>query len=170
MDGAKLTSGRNKTVNFRNVILIMTTNAGAADASKGRPGFGSEDFDSDAQMEAINRMFSPEFRNRLDRIVIFGSLSKDLMLPIVDKFLNQLQVLLDDKGVILHISEEAKEWLADKGFSEKFGARPLARFIQEKVKLPLVDEILFGKLKNGGTANGDLADNGKEIEYEFDTD
>lgn len=165
MDGAKLTSGRGKTVDFRNVILIMTTNAGAADASRGTPGFTGNDFDDHSQMDAITKMFAPEFRNRLDSIILFNGLNSELMKPIVEKFLNQLQIMLDDKNVIVKVSDDAKEWLAKKGYSPKFGARPMARVIQTKIKQPLAEELLFGKLTNGGNVLIDF--DGKELLFNY---
>ncbi|MCP4317152.1 MAG: ATP-dependent Clp protease ATP-binding subunit ClpA [Hyphomicrobiales bacterium] len=150
MDHGKLTDHNGKQIDFRNVILIMTTNAGAADMVKPAIGFGSSKREGD-DMEAINRMFSPEFRNRLDAIIQFGSLPTPVVHQVVQKFVIQLEAQLAERGVTFDLSKEAIAWLADKGYDERMGARPLARVIQEHVKKQLADEVLFGKLKKGGT-------------------
>ncbi len=150
MDHGKLTDHNGKQIDFRNVILIMTTNAGAADLAKPAIGFGSSKREGD-DMEAINRMFSPEFRNRLDAIIPFGSLPTPVVHQVVQKFVMQLEAQLAERGVTFDLSEEAVSWLADKGYDERMGARPLARVIQEHIKKQLADEVLFGKLKKGGT-------------------
>jgi ATP-dependent Clp protease ATP-binding subunit ClpA len=137
-------------VDFRNVILIMTTNAGAADLAKPAIGFGSSKRDTD-DMEAINRLFSPEFRNRLDAIIPFGALPVPVIHQVVQKFVMQLEAQLAERGVTFALTDEAVEWLADKGYDERMGARPLGRVIQENIKKPLADEVLFGKLRKGGT-------------------
>ncbi len=150
MDHGKLTDHNGKSVDFRNVILIMTTNAGAADLAKPPIGFAREKREGDDE-EAINRMFSPEFRNRLDAVIPFNGLPPEVITKVVDKFIFELEAQLQERGVAIELSEEANAWLAVKGFDEKFGARPLARVIQEHIKRPLADELLFGKLKAGGT-------------------
>ncbi|MEM9104814.1 MAG: AAA family ATPase, partial [Pseudomonadota bacterium] len=150
MDHGKLTDHNGKQIDFRNVILIMTTNAGAADLAKPAIGFGSSKREGD-DMEAINRMFSPEFRNRLDAIIPFGSLPTPVVHQVVQKFVMQLEAQLAERGVTFDLSKEAIAWLADKGYDERMGARPLARVIQEHIKKQLADEVLFGKLKKGGT-------------------
>ncbi len=150
MDHGKLTDHNGKQIDFRNVILIMTTNAGAADLAKPAIGFGSSKREGD-DMEAINRMFSPEFRNRLDAIIAFGSLPTPVIHQVVQKFVMQLEAQLAERGVTFDLSSEAIAWLADKGYDERMGARPLARVIQEHIKKKLADEVLFGKLKEGGT-------------------
>ncbi|GGA82186.1 ATP-dependent Clp protease ATP-binding subunit ClpA [Brucella endophytica] len=150
MDHGKLTDHNGKQIDFRNVILIMTTNAGAADMAKAAIGFGSSRRDGD-DMEAINRLFTPEFRNRLDAIIPFGPLPVPVIHQVVQKFVLQLEAQLADRGVTFQLTDEAIAWLADKGYDERMGARPLARVIQEHIKKPLADEVLFGKLKNGGT-------------------
>ncbi|MEX3009134.1 ATP-dependent Clp protease ATP-binding subunit ClpA [Hoeflea sp. TYP-13] len=150
MDHGKLTDHNGKQIDFRNVILIMTTNAGAADLAKPAIGFGSSKREGD-DMEAINRMFSPEFRNRLDAVIPFGSLPTPVVHQVVQKFVMQLEAQLAERGVTFDLSKEAVAWLADKGYDERMGARPLARVIQEHVKKKLADEVLFGKLKKGGT-------------------
>jgi ATP-dependent Clp protease ATP-binding subunit ClpA len=149
MDYGKLTDHNGKTVDFRNVILIMTTNAGAADLAKPAIGFGSEVRTGDDQ-EAINRMFTPEFRNRLDAIISFSPLSPQTIGRVVDKFILQLEEQLADRNVQIVLDQAAHDWLATKGYDKLFGARPLGRVIQENVKKPLAEELLFGKLTKGG--------------------
>jgi ATP-dependent Clp protease ATP-binding subunit ClpA len=150
MDHGKLTDHNGKTVDFRNAILIMTTNAGASDLAK--PAMG---FERAARIgedtEAINRMFTPEFRNRLDAIIPFNALSPEIISQVVDKFVMQLEVQLTDRGVTIDLSEQAREWLGKKGYEPLYGARPLARVIQENIKKPLAEELLFGRLSKGGT-------------------
>jgi ATP-dependent Clp protease ATP-binding subunit ClpA len=149
MDHGKLTDHNGKQVNFRNVILIMTTNAGAADLARQAFGFTRNKREGD-DTEAINRQFAPEFRNRLDAIVSFGHLSADVIGMVVEKFVLQLEAQLADRDVTIELSEPAKAWLIERGYDEQMGARPMARVIQEYVKKPLADEVLFGKLKGGG--------------------
>ena len=149
MDHGKLTDHNGKSVNFRNVILIMTTNAGAADMQKEAIGFGSTKRTGDDE-EAINKLFTPEFRNRLDATISFGSLPKEVVYEVVRKFVIQLEAQLSERGVTFELTDEAIEWLANKGYDEHMGARPLGRVIQEHIKKPLADEVLFGKLKSGG--------------------
>jgi ATP-dependent Clp protease ATP-binding subunit ClpA len=150
MDHGKLTDHNGKQIDFRNVILIMTTNAGASDMAKAAIGFGSTKREGD-DMEAINRLFTPEFRNRLDAIIPFGSLPVPVIHQVVQKFVLQLEAQLAERRVTFELSPEAIAWLADKGYDERMGARPLARVIQEHIKKPLADEVLFGKLRKGGT-------------------
>jgi ATP-dependent Clp protease ATP-binding subunit ClpA len=150
MDHGKLTDHNGKQVDFRNVILIMTTNAGASDAQRAAIGFGSSKREGD-DVEAINRLFTPEFRNRLDAIIPFGSLPVPVVHQVVQKFVMQLEAQLSERGVTFDLSPEAIAWLADKGYDERMGARPLGRVIQEHIKKPLADEVLFGKLRKGGT-------------------
>ena len=149
MDNGQLTDANGRKIDFRNVIIIMTTNAGAADAAKFQIGFAGGK-KSDETEAAIQRMFTPEFRNRLDAAIYFAGLSSAIVNRIVEKFVLQLEAQLADRGVTFELSEEATRWLADKGFDEEMGARPLARTIQEHIKKPIADEILFGSLKNGG--------------------
>jgi ATP-dependent Clp protease ATP-binding subunit ClpA len=149
MDHGKLTDHNGKQVDFRNVILIMTTNAGAADLAKGTYGFTRNKREGD-DIEAINRLFAPEFRNRLDAVVTFNHLSEDIIKRVVDKFVLQLEAQLADRNVTIELSEEASRWLVANGYDELMGARPMARIIQEHIKKPLADEVLFGKLKDGG--------------------
>ncbi|MBC00526.1 MAG: ATP-dependent Clp protease ATP-binding subunit ClpA, partial [Rhodobacteraceae bacterium] len=150
MDHGKLTDHNGKQVDFRNVILIMTTNAGASDMAKEPIGFNRVKRQGEDQ-EAINRLFSPEFRNRLDAVIAFGNLPTEVVHRIVEKFVMQLEAQLADRGVTFELTEEAVSWLAEKGYDERMGARPLARVIQEHIKRPLADEVLFGKLRKGGT-------------------
>ncbi|KQT83528.1 ATP-dependent Clp protease ATP-binding subunit ClpA [Aurantimonas sp. Leaf443] len=150
MDHGKLTDHNGKQVDFRNVILIMTTNAGASEMAKSAIGFGSSRR-TGADEEAINRLFTPEFRNRLDSIITFGGLPTEVIHQVVEKFVMQLEAQLSERGVTFELSPEAISWLAEKGYDEQMGARPLGRVIQEHIKKPLADEVLFGKLKKGGT-------------------
>jgi ATP-dependent Clp protease ATP-binding subunit ClpA len=149
MDHGKLTDHNGKQVDFRNVILIMTTNAGAADMAKQAYGFTRGKREGD-DLEAINRMFAPEFRNRLDAIITFAHLSQEVITKVVEKFVLQLEAQLDDRNVTIELSDEATRWLIANGYDELMGARPMARVIQEHIKKPLADEVLFGHLKNGG--------------------
>ena len=164
MDHGKLTDHTGKAVDFRNVILIMTTNAGAADLAKPAIGFEREHREGD-DVEAIERMFSPEFRNRLDANITFASLSFEVMSRVVDKFIMELEAQLSDRDVIIELSDEAREWLAKKGYDPKFGARPLARIIQEHVKKPLAEELLFGELTKGGLVRVTVKDGKAAFEY-----
>ncbi len=149
MDHGKLTDHNGKQVDFRNVILIMTTNAGASDMAKAAYGFTRQKREGD-DMEAINRLFAPEFRNRLDAIITFNHLSPEIIAKVVEKFVLQLEAQLADRNVTIELSEEASRWLIANGYDELMGARPMARVIQEHIKKGLADEVLFGKLKNGG--------------------
>ncbi|SEF13536.1 ATP-dependent Clp protease ATP-binding subunit ClpA [Rhizobiales bacterium GAS191] len=149
MDHGKLTDHNGKQIVFRNVILIMTTNAGAADLAKQAFGFTRTKRVGDDQ-EAINRLFAPEFRNRLDAVISFGHLPKEVVAKVVDKFVLQLEAQLADRNVTIELSDEARVWLVEHGYDETMGARPMARLIQSTIKTPLADEVLFGKLKGGG--------------------
>jgi len=149
MDHGKLTDHNGKQVDFRNVILIMTTNAGAADLSKAAYGFTRNKREGD-DIEAINRLFAPEFRNRLDAIITFAHLSPQVIAQVVEKFVLQLEAQLADRAVTIELSEEALRWLTANGYDELMGARPMARIIQEHIKKPLADEVLFGRLRSGG--------------------
>ena len=157
MDHGTLTDTNGREANFRNVILVMTTNAGAVQASRRSIGFTSQDHSSDA-MEAIRRAFTPEFRNRLDAVVQFQPLGFDHILRVVDKFLIELEVLLHEKGVSLTATPAAREWMGHSGFDPQMGARPMARLIQDRIKRPLADELLFGKLVGGGRVALDAVD------------
>ncbi|MFT3896204.1 MAG: ATP-dependent Clp protease ATP-binding subunit ClpA [Thermomonas sp.] len=157
MDRGVLTDTNGREANFRNVILVMTTNAGAAQAARRSIGFTKQDHSTDA-METIRRGFSPEFRNRLDAVVQFQALGFDHILRVVDKFLIELETQLHEKSVTLSATPAARDWLAQNGFDPLMGARPMARLIQDRIKRPLADELLFGKLANGGRVNIDARD------------
>ncbi|MEM8850757.1 MAG: ATP-dependent Clp protease ATP-binding subunit ClpA [Pseudomonadota bacterium] len=149
MDHGKLTDHNGRAVDFRNVVLIMTSNAGASDAARAPLGFGRDRREGE-DTAAIERTFTPEFRNRLDAVISFGPLPKDTILQVVEKFVLQLEAQLLDRGVTIELTKAAAEWIADKGYDDKMGARPLGRVIQEHVKKPLAEELLFGKLAKGG--------------------
>jgi ATP-dependent Clp protease ATP-binding subunit ClpA len=149
MDHGKLTDHNGKEVSFRNVILIMTTNAGAADMAKSAYGFTRAKREGE-DLEAINKLFTPEFRNRLDAIVPFGHLPKEVVAQVVDKFIAQLEAQLADRHVTIALTDPARAWLVENGYDEQMGARPMARLIQTAIKTPLADEVLFGQLKGGG--------------------
>lgn len=157
MDHGKLTDHNGKTVDFRNVILIMTTNAGAADMAKPGIGFGQQVRKGEDE-EAVKRLFTPEFRNRLDAVVPFSGLTQEIVGNVVEKFVMQLEAQLADRNVTIELSSAAKEWLAEKGYDPLYGARPLARVIQEHVKKPLAEELLFGKLVKGGSVKVGMKD------------
>ena len=149
MDHGKLTDHNGKSVNFQNVVIIMTTNAGAMEQAKEAIGFARSERE-DEDTSAIERLFSPEFRNRLDATIKFNPLPKSVILQVVDKFILQLEAQLLDRNVSIELSRKAAEWLAEKGYDSKMGARPLSRLIQEEIKKPLADDLLFGKLSKGG--------------------
>jgi ATP-dependent Clp protease ATP-binding subunit ClpA len=155
MDHGVLTDANGKKVDFRNVILIMTTNAGAADAAKQGIGFGAGKKDHENE-EAIRRLFTPEFRNRLDATIHFNGLPPEIVRNVVQKFIIQLEAQLSERNVTIEITDRAADWIATRGYDESFGARPLARIIQEQVKKPMADELLFGKLKHGGLVKIDI--------------
>lgn len=167
MDYGKLTDNNGKTVDFRNVILIMTTNAGASQMAKSPIGFGRE-FRTDEDQEEIKRLFTPEFRNRLDAIVPFENLKPETVARVVDKFIMQLEAQLADRNVTIELTADARAWLARTGFDPAMGARPLSRVIQEKVKRPLAEELLFGKLSRGGLVRVGYDPNGPEDALTFD--
>ena len=164
MDYGKLTDHNGKRVDFRNVILIMTTNAGATELAKAAIGFGRTEREGDDE-EAIKRMFTPEFRNRLDATIAFKGLEPDVVERVVDKFVMQLEAQLEDRNVEIELSEAARHWLAEKGYDKAYGARPLARVIQEHIKKPLADELLFGKLAKGGRVLVEFEDG--ELRFSF---
>jgi ATP-dependent Clp protease ATP-binding subunit ClpA len=157
MDNGKLTDHHGKTVDFRNTILIMTTNAGAADMARESIGFGAMSRE-DAQEDAVRKMFTPEFRNRLDAVVPFGYLPPAVVARVVDKFILQLELQLADRGVHIELDDEARDWLVTKGYDKLYGARPMARLVQEKIKQPLAEELLFGKLVDGGEVKVHMKD------------
>lgn len=166
MDHGTLTDNNGRKADFRNVILVMTTNAGAEDMSRASIGFKTQDHTSDG-MEAIKKMFTPEFRNRLDAIIQFGNLTLDVIKTVVDKFLVQLQAQLDDKGITLDVADEARQWLAVHGYDQKMGARPMARLIQEKLKKPLAEQVLFGELAaKGGIIHVTVDNDDIQLDYE----
>ena len=168
MDHGKLTDTNGREANFRNVILVMTTNAGAAQAARRSIGFVEQSHATDA-METVRRAFSPEFRNRLDAIIQFASLDFEHILRVVDKFLIELELQLTEKRVVLHVDPEARRWLAENGFDKQMGARPMARVIQENVKRPLADELLFGKLADeGGRVYLSVVDGKLDVRVEAD--
>ena len=155
MDHGSLTDASGKKVDFRNVVLIMTTNAGASDAAKDGIGFGRGKRDDEAE-EAIKRLFTPEFRNRLDATIQFTALTPEIVANVVDKFIMQLEAQLSDRQVEIELTDAARDWLAVRGYDPAMGARPLGRLIQEHIKKPLADELLFGKLKKGGLVRVDI--------------
>ncbi len=157
MDNGRLTDHHGKTVDFRNVVLIMTTNAGASDMAKQGIGFGDVSKE-DASEEAVKRMFTPEFRNRLDAIVPFAYLGKNTVARVVDKFILQLELQLAEQNVDIQFDADSRAWLADKGYDKLYGARPMSRLIQDKIKQPLAEELLFGKLADGGEVSVTMKD------------
>jgi ATP-dependent Clp protease ATP-binding subunit ClpA len=162
MDHGTLTDNNGRKTDFRNVILIMTTNAGAETISRRTIGFSHQDHSTDG-MEVIRKQFTPEFRNRLDSIIQFAALTRDNIMFVVDKFLVELQAQLDDKKVHMHINDEARNWFAENGYDAKMGARPMNRLIQEKLKKPLAEKILFGDLEGGGEVDVCLNEAGDGI-------
>jgi ATP-dependent Clp protease ATP-binding subunit ClpA len=164
MDHGKLTDHNGKTVDFRNVILIMTTNAGASDMAKEAIGFGSTVREGEDE-EAIKKLFTPEFRNRLDAIIGFAGLTQEIVGRVVEKFVMQLEAQLADRNVTIELSSAAKEWLAERGYDRLYGARPLARVIQEHIKKPLAEELLFGRLAKGGAVRVTLKEGKLSFEY-----
>ncbi len=165
MDHGSLTDTNGRKVDFRNVILIMTSNAGAEAMGRSSMGFTTQDHSSDG-METVKKTFTPEFRNRLDAIIQFKPLDRRTIVHVVDKFIVQLEAQLEEKKVMLHVDESAREWLAEKGYDEKMGARPMARVIQEHIKKPLAEEVLFGHLSNGGDVHIFARNGGIELEFE----
>lgn len=168
MDHGKLTDNNGKSVDFRNVVLIMTTNAGAAELAKPAIGFEREERVGD-DTEAIERMFTPEFRNRLDAVIPFASLPPEVVARVVDKFVIELEVQLEEQDVVIELTDSAREWLARKGYDKNFGARPLARIIQEHIKKPLAEELLFGELEKGGVVVVKVEDNKIAFDFAKDT-
>ncbi|WP_075631667.1 ATP-dependent Clp protease ATP-binding subunit ClpA [Novacetimonas hansenii] len=164
MDHGRLTDHNGKTVDFRNVMLIMTTNAGAADLSKESIGFARNGREGEDE-EAIKRIFTPEFRNRLDAIIPFAHLPPEVVDRVVEKFIFQLEAQLADRNVMIEISSAAKEWLAERGYDRLYGARPLGRVIQENIKKPLAEELLFGRLVKGGVVKISLKDGKLDFDY-----
>ncbi|WP_394191183.1 ATP-dependent Clp protease ATP-binding subunit ClpA [Pseudoalteromonas atlantica] len=167
MDHGTLTDNNGRKADFRNVVVVMTTNAGVQETVRKSIGFTEQDHSHDAMSE-INKVFSPEFRNRLDNIIWFNHLERDVILLVVDKFIVELQAQLDKKSVNLELTSKAREWLADQGYDKAMGARPMGRVIQEQLKKPLANEILFGELIEGGTVKVSLKD--KKLRFDFETD
>ncbi len=166
MDHGKLTDHNGKKIDFRNVVMIMTTNAGASDAAKDAIGFGRGKREGEDE-EAIKKLFTPEFRNRLDSIITFAPLTRGTIDKVVEKFVLELEAQLADRDVTFDLTPEATRWLGEKGYDDAFGARPLARVIQDNIKKPLADEILFGKLKDGGTVRVLLDREKDKLAFEF---
>ncbi len=167
MDHGTLTDNNGRQADFRNVVVVMTTNAGVQETTRKSIGFSEQDHTHDAMGE-INKVFSPEFRNRLDNIIWFNHLDKEVILQVVDKFVVELQAQLDKKSVNLELTSKAREWLADKGYDKAMGARPMARVIQEDLKKQLANEILFGELISGGTVKVSVKDKKLRFDYESD--
>ena len=166
MDHGTLTDNNGRKADFRNVVLVMTTNAGVQETTRKSIGFSEQDHTHDAMGE-INKTFSPEFRNRLDNIIWFNHLEREVILLVVDKFIVELQAQLDKKSVNFELTSKAREWLAEKGYDKAMGARPMARVIQEELKKPLANEILFGKLADGGTVKVSVKD--KKIRFDYES-
>ena len=165
MDHGTLTDNNGRKADFRHVIIVMTTNAGAFEMSRPSIGFTQSDSGADG-MEAIRRLFSPEFRNRLDAVIQFGSLDQDTIERVVDKILVEAEAQLEQKGVSISVDEPARRWIAKRGYDPKMGARPMARIIQEFIKRPLAEELLFGKLVNGGHVEVTLSEDGDKLKLE----
>jgi len=167
MDHGTLTDNNGKKADFRNVIIVMTTNAGAERLGRSSMGFTQQDHLGD-EIKEINRMFSPEFRNRLDAIIGFKHLDETTIGHVVDKFVLELEAQLADRNVTIELENEARAWLAKKGYDPAMGARPMARLIQEQIKRPLADELLFGRLANGGDVKIALKDD--QLVFNIETD
>jgi ATP-dependent Clp protease ATP-binding subunit ClpA len=165
MDHGSLTDNNGRKADFRNVIMVMTTNAGAKEMTRASIGFTEQDHSSDG-LEVIKKMFTPEFRNRLDAIIEFGSLDRSTIIKVVDKLILELEAQLQDKMVTLELDSDARDWIAELGYDEKMGARPMARVIQEHIKRPLAEELLFGELASGGHIHIGLSEDGKELTLE----
>ncbi len=166
MDHGKLTDHNGKKIDFRNVILIMTTNAGASDAAKEAIGFGRGKREGEEE-EALKRLFTPEFRNRLDAVVPFGALPKEVIARVVEKFVLELEAQLSDRNITFELTPEATDWLVEHGYDEQFGARPMSRTIQDAIKKPLADEILFGRLAKGGVVKVMIDLSGEKLAFEI---
>ena len=165
MDHGTLTDNNGRKADFRNVVLVMTTNAGAQEMSRASIGFTQQDHTSDST-EVLKRVFTPEFRNRLDSIIQFAALDADVIRTVVDKFMVELQVQLDDKKVTLQVDEDAIDWFVANGYDKSMGARPMLRLVQSKIKKPLAEDILFGKLVSGGDVNVSVVDNDIHLDIE----
>jgi ATP-dependent Clp protease ATP-binding subunit ClpA len=165
MDHGTLTDHNGRSIDFRNVVLIMTSNAGASEMAKEAIGFGRDRREGE-DTAAIERTFTPEFRNRLDAVISFAALPKDVILQVVEKFVLQLEAQLMDRNVTIELTKPAAEWLADKGYDDKMGARPLGRVIQEYIKKPLAEELLFGKLAKGGNVQVGIKNGALDLRIE----
>jgi ATP-dependent Clp protease ATP-binding subunit ClpA len=165
MDHGTLTDNNGRKADFRHVIIVMTTNAGAADMARPSIGFTQQDNASDG-MEAIRRLFSPEFRNRLDAVIQFGSLDPVTIERVVDKLIVEVEMQLEQKGVTITLDDAARAWVAEKGYDPKMGARPMARIIQEHIKRPLAEELLFGRLVGGGHVRVSVSKDGTKLDLE----
>jgi ATP-dependent Clp protease ATP-binding subunit ClpA len=166
MDNATLTDTQGRKTDFRNVILIMTSNAGAHEMTARKVGFGADETSSSDANRALERTFTPEFRNRLDKTVIFDPLPREVIIKVADKMMGELEIQLMDRDVRITWSRAARDWVAEHGFDSKFGARPMARLIDEQIKAKLVDELLFGALEGGGSVHVDEQDG--ELTFTFD--
>ncbi|MGL4627590.1 MAG: AAA family ATPase, partial [Plesiomonas shigelloides] len=166
MDNGTLTDNNGRKADFRNVVLVMTTNAGVQETQRKSIGFKQQDNSIDALGE-IKKVFSPEFRNRLDNIIWFNHLTPEIIHQVVDKFIVQLQAQLDAKGVSMEVSAEARNWLAEKGYDQAMGARPMSRVIQDNLKKPLANELLFGSLTHGGVVKVGVDTEGNVLTYQF---
>ena len=169
MDNAAVTDTTGRKTDFRNVILIMTSNAGAADMTARKVGFSDDGPQASDASRALERVFSPEFRNRLDKVVFFTALGKDIIRKVADKMLGELELQLIDRNVRITYTDAAAEWISERGYDRLFGARPMARLIDEQIKEKLVDELLFGKLEHGGTVHVDMVDNRLRFEFSAET-
>jgi len=167
MDHGKLTDHNGKQIDFRNVVLIMTTNAGAAELAKSAIGFNRTKREGEDE-DAIKKLFTPEFRNRLDSVIPFSNLGKPVISKVIEKFVFQLEAQLADRNVSIELTEAAKEWLGEHGYDEQFGARPMARVIQEHIKKPLAEELLFGRLESGGTVRVDAKEEDGRVQLVFE--
>src|SRR5690554_6857840 len=167
MDNGTLTDNNGRKADFRNVVLVMTTNAGVRETERKSIGFQEQDHKFDVMSE-INKVFTPEFRNRLDGIIWFDHLNTEVILQVVDKFICELQAQLDKKGVSLEVESPALAWLAEKGYDRAMGARPMTRVIQEHLKKPLANEILFGRLSQGGNVQVCLNVETDSLDFVYD--
>jgi ATP-dependent Clp protease ATP-binding subunit ClpA len=168
MDNATLTDTTGRKTDFRNIILIMTSNAGAHEITARKVGFADEGPQPGDASKALERTFSPEFRNRLDKTVMFQSLGTEVIRRVADKMLGELEIQLADRNVRITYSDAAREWVAKRGFDKLYGARPMARLIDDKVKGKLIDELLFGKLETGGSVHVDVTDG--ELTFAFEAE
>ena len=156
MDYATITDNQGRKADFRNVVLIMTSNAGARDIGKPQIGFGGKTITSEAVDDAVEKFFAPEFRNRLDKVVLFNKLGGPVIENIVRKEIAEFALQLQEKNITLEVTDRCVEWLAERGFSDEFGARNIARLVEEKIKSYFVDAVLFGELQDGGHATADI--------------